>query len=485
MKKKNPNLLPKTIKPKQKKLPTEIKNEKQMMVKNGISEAIMGFEPGGQGVMLSQADSLFRNNRWYLVSNMRQLLSEIYVELGIVQTVVDIPVDDAFRGGIIVKTRELDEEDIEKLQVELERNSDIVTMAKAMKWNRLFGGAGVVIITGGDPASPLQMSELNSEKPFELRAVDMWELFWSKMNTSDYSQAIDSNQLNDVEFYNYYGVKLHHSRVIKLVGVDAPSFVRPRLRGWGCSIVETLVRSINQYLKANNLTYEVLDEFKIDYYKLKNLANTLLTPGGEEAVRQRVALTNRQKNFQNAVVMDGEDDFGSKELSFTGISETMSSIRMQLASDMRIPLTKLFGVSASGFSSGEDDIENYNAMVESQVRQKAKYALLRIVEIRCQKIFGFVPDDLSIEFKPLRVLSAEAEENVKTQKFSRLLSAFQAGVITNKDFIEGCNRDRLLPMQLDADLSVDTKDGNTADDAEMEEGVTVDRPPDKKKEKAE
>jgi hypothetical protein len=61
---------------------------------------------------------------------------------------------------------------------------------------------------------------------------------------------------------------------------------------------------------------------------------------------------------------------------------------------MRMPLTKLFGISAAGFNSGEDDIEVYNAMIESEIRGKLKYDLLRMVEIKCQKLFSMVPDDI-------------------------------------------------------------------------------------------
>src|SRR5271166_207225 len=62
-----------------------------------------GF-PGNQGSPFTQPVSsstpLFTNLRWYFVSNLRQVLSQIYVEIGLVQTIVDVPVDDALRGGI-------------------------------------------------------------------------------------------------------------------------------------------------------------------------------------------------------------------------------------------------------------------------------------------------------------------------------------------------------------------------------------------------
>lgn len=420
-------------------------------VNNGLTEAILGFNPNSLGPQVQQVDTLFKNNRWYMISNMRQLLSQIYVEHGLVQTIVDVPVDDGLRGGVEVKTKQLSEDEIDLLLTEMEREEDLRIVGQALKWNRLFGGAGVVIITDQDPSTPLNLAAITEDSPLEFRAVDMWELFWSKQNTSDYSAVIDSNEFQDVEFYDYYGKKLHKSRVLKMKGLTAPSFIRPRLRGWGFSVVETLARSINQYLKSTELLFEVIDEFKIDVYKIKNLTNTLLQPSGTQKIQNRIQLANQQKNFQNAIVMDGEDDYVAKELTFGGIAETMAGIRMQIASDMRMPLTKIFGISAAGFSSGEDDIENYNAMVESQVRQKSKFDILRLVEIRCQKLFGYVPDDLKIEFKPLRILSAEQEENVKTQKFNRVLAAKTAGEIDSFEFREACNRGNLLEIKLDTD----------------------------------
>lgn len=420
-----------------------------MLISNGLQDALFDNSPATLGAQLSQADTLFKNNRWYLVSNMRQLLSQIYVEHGLVQTVVDLPIDDGLRGGVTITSKQLSDDQIDELQTRLERENDIGTVGQALKWNRLFGGAAVIILTEQDPLTPLEMDAISENSTLEFRAVDMWELFYDKQNTEESTSQIKLD--TTPEYYNYYGQKIHKSRVMKMKGLEAPSFVRPRLRGWGFSVVESLVRSINQYLKSTDLTFEVLDEFKLDIFKIKNLSNTLVEKNGAEKIRQRTALANKQKNYQNAMTMDAEDDYVQKQLSFAGIAETMVGIRMQIASDLRMPLTKIFGISAAGFSSGEDDIENYNSMVESTVREKCKFDILRVIEMRCQQMFEFVPDDLKIKFQPLRILSAEQEENVKTQKFNRLMQARQAGFISQKKFAEGCNKENLLPVTVDED----------------------------------
>jgi phage-related protein (TIGR01555 family) len=399
------------------------------------------------GEMISNVNTLFKALRWYFVSNLRQDLSEAYVEIGLISTIVDVPVDDAFRGGIEIKTKQLSPEQVEQLQISLDRDDDLNTIAQASKWSRLFGGGGVLILTDQDPKTPLDLDAITEDTPLEFRAVDMWELFYSQQNTTGFDSQL---QEHENVFYDYYGEQIHKSRVMRLKGLVAPSFVRPRLRGWGFSIVERLIRSLNQYLKNTSLTFELLDEAKVDVYHIKNLVNTLLSPQGANRVKQRVATTNQIKSYSSAIVMDSEDEYEQKQLNFSGLSEVMVQCRMQIASEMRIPLTKLFGISAAGFNSGEDDIENYNSSVESEVRSKVKYMVLRLVEIKSQKLFGMVPEDLSITFKPLRVLSAVDEESVKTQKFARLKEAAEAQLITPEQFADACNKGNLIDIQVES-----------------------------------
>ncbi len=465
-----------------------VQNGQAVQVQNGLADLCRTDGPGiGGGInpgnpyggsnpwapQISQVNTLERNLRYYLVSNFRQLLSEAYVEIGLIQAICDIPVDDGLRGGVELKSQQLDEEQIAELTLSLDRDDDLTTVGQAAKWNRLFGGAGIIILTDQDPEEPFEIESVGPDDQLEFRAVDMWELFWDKQNTEGYDPTIQSENFSH---YSYYGEKIHKSRVMRLKGITAPSFVRPRLRGWGFSVVEILVRSINQYLKATDLGFEVLDEFKIDVYKIKNLTNSLMSPIGTSKVRERMAIANWLKNYQNAIVMDSEDDFDHKQLSFSGLAETMAGIRQQVASDMRMPMLKLFGTPAQGLNaSDEESLEVYNSMVESQVRNKLKYDILRICEIKCQKLFGFVPDDLSLAFKPLRILKATDEETVKTQKFQRLIQAKAAGELTTEEFRDACNKGGLMDVMLDtSDAALDDVADEAAEAAAEQMGDTED-----------
>lgn len=450
----------------------QVKNDLSQLplFQNGLSD-VLGVDLGSMGTQIQQIDTLFRNNRWYLISNMRQPLNQIYVEHGLVQTLVDVPVDDGMRGGFSIKTKQLNEEQIEDLENEYHRQQiDQEVIGQGFKWNRLFGGAGLITMTDQDPASPLNVSKIRKDSPLEWRPCDMWELFYDRQNLPGVQFEIqikpDKSMNPSWDYFSYNGIKLHKSRVKILTGMTPPSFIKPRLRGWGFSVLEGLIASINQYVKSNELIFEVLDEFKVDIFKMDGLNTTLLSALGNRKISERIALATRQKNFKNAITLDGKDDYVQKQLTFAGIADMMKEFRIQIASDMRMPLTKLFGISATGFSSGEDDIENYNAMVESQVRSKAQAPTLWVLQLLCQKLFGFVPDDLNIIREPLRVLSSEQLENVKNAKFTRIVTAYDKGLMSLHDAKDALNRDELLPVQVDPDEDTSLKSEDDTTDGE-------------------
>lgn len=388
----------------------------------------------------SRLDTIFINTRWNLISNYRSVLSEAYAEYGIVQTLVEQPVSDAFSKGFDISTEQLDTEQKKKLDTYLEKYQIVQTIQQAFIWARLYGGGGIVVLTDQNPSKPLDISAINEDTPLEFVAADMWELYkdnykiWNPWNSDEDKK------------YSYYGINLHKSRVLPIKGKEPPSFIRPRLRGWGMSELERVVRSINSYLKNQDLIFELLDEAKIDVYQLNGFNTAMLTAKGTKGAEERVRISNSLKNYLNALILDTNDKYEQKQLSFNGLSDILTQIRQGVAADLKMPMTKLFGVSAAGFNSGEDDIENYNAMIESEIRSKVKYRIVSVLELCCQKLFGFVPDDLSISFKSLRVLSAEQEENMKNSQFNRLIQTYANGLISAGDFMVGCNGANLLPV---------------------------------------
>lgn len=394
-------------------------------LKNTLSDLV----PSGAYLpeQINNLETLFINNRYQPLTQQRNLLSFLYSEHGIVQTAVDQPVEDAFRGGVDIESKEMDADDIAELQEDMENTGSIERLKEAEIWKRLFGGGGLIINMRADPAQPF-----NNEpsKDLEFYAVDRWEL----------------TNARGSEHYLFYGKKIHRSRVIELSGKNPPSFIRPQLQGWGQSEIERMVRDINAYFKNKDVIFELLDEAKVDVYGIKGFNANLATAKGTTQIQRRIQLGNQMKNYNNAVVMDKEDVYEQKTLTFAGLSDMLKETRIGIASALKMPMSKLFGIGAAGFSSGEDDIEVYNSMVESEIRSKIRMPLKTVIGLHCMKLWGYIPK-FDAKFKPLRMMSEEQEENIKRSRQTRVMEWYDRGLTTAEETGQSARAYELLPVK--------------------------------------
>ena len=440
---------------------------------NSLTDMLDGVFAGNNAYTqqtISQPFTLAESNSYTPVTLNRILLSYSYMSQGLIQTVVRQPVDDAFRGGIGIKSKELDSDELATLGNTLRRSrsrskfhrqinpnaainrciSDLQAVMDTLAWARLYGGAGLIVNTDQDFRTPLDIEAIGPDTPLEFIAADRWELILSQTNIWDERQPTP---------FNFYGLPLNRTRVIKVLGVEAPSYIRLRLQGWGMSEIERCIRPINSFCKFENLVFELLDEAKIDVYKIQGFNDALLTDDGTANAQKRILLSNRLKNFQNALAMDVEDEYMQKQLSFSGLAELWNEIRLNLSSALKIPMNKLFGQSASGFSSGEDAIENYNSIVE-QIRLDAEPLLQEVIDLRCQQLFGFIPE-YELEWQPLKVLNGEEEQAVKTSQQNRVMQMFQQRLITGFEASRILKDEHLL--QIDTEVSEGLRDVDPMD----------------------
>jgi len=358
-----------------------------------------------------------------------------YMNLGVAQTLIDQPVDDAFRGGLIIKIPEWDEVELAKLHKTMKRQRDIHAIKQAIKWARLFGGGGLVVNTDQDPMSPL--TAVSEGERLEFIAVDRWELTVNRVDTAGYAMPVP---------YMYYSMALDYSRVLRMLGREAPSVVRQRLQGWGMSELERCLRDIQAFYRLQSVIFELVDQAKIDVYNLQGLNDLLSTETGTQAAIARVQVANMIKSYKAAIILDKEDEYEQKVQTFGGLADIWEQACNNLAAATRIPVNKLFGQSSTGFSSGEDAMENYNALVESDVREPALPMIDELVALRCQQQAGYVPD-FTVSFQPLRIADPVEEEAIKTSKQNRIIQLRQADQITGKEADEILKKDELLSIE--------------------------------------
>ena len=311
-------------------------------------------------------------------------------------------------------------------------------------WKRVFGGAGVIINTpesAGKWNEPLDISKLKKGDRIDLIVADCWELMGAGKKSNIQTSDLSVNWLADCPF-TFYGLPIHRSRVLIFKGKELPSMYRALGRGFGLSYYEHIVRSLNKAYKAQNSRAELLDDAKTDIVKFQGLKDMSLNPAIEQGVRTRIGLMQRQKNYSGMVALDGGDEYTQKQISFSNFAEMQADDRIDIASDTRIQLTKLFGMTPAGFNSGDSDRATYEDMVRAEVQVPAIPHLITIYKILARITLG-EDVDVDVDFNPLTKADGKSVEETKKMKLERIIKMWGYGLVTRAQVASYANENDL------------------------------------------
>ena len=390
---------------------------------------------------LSEYGTISYSTSQTLITLNHVLIAYLFAGNGIFQAAIQAPVQDALSKGVIIKCDELDDDDINAVLDYIDEHRHWDSITNYEYWRLCFGGSGLIINTVQDPSTPFR--RLRQGEPFELYDADRWQLTQTAATQSGlgfYEQDPD-----ELEFFNLNGVRIHRSRVLIGKGKRAPWMIRQQLQGWGMSEAERMVRDLNNYLKTQNVLYEILDETKIDIYHIKDLAAGLIS-GRTGKIFERIQLANQLKNYLNALVLDAEETYESRTMTFHGLAEVMNENRIGIAAALRRPMTKLFGLSPAGFSNGDADLDSYYQLVDSEERAPLKPVVKKVIELTCQHLFGFVPK-FQIEFPPLKQISEVDQETIKTQKTERVTRLYESGLLQAQEAMEVLKKEGVIDIE--------------------------------------
>lgn len=489
---------------------------KATKLQNSMKQLVSGIVPYSQQRANSKSpnkinsiDVLRAQVRGDYITLDYSLLSFLYQQFGYIQSLIEVPVLDAFRGGVEIHgyekkvvpvvqkkkkpffrfwnadgegndekkdfdieqqkrreqwekeqvskdeklkksddsefRQEISREETRKMEIFIREIGLWQSVQQALFWKRLFGGAGIVILDGRDPSTELRLEDINEDTDLEFFVTDNWEL---SGNTDFQSNP----QLNNVDWlspvpFTVRGHPVHRSRVVLFKGKEFTPLYRSIGRGWGMSILEPLVRTLNKGVKNENVIFELLDEAKMDIFNFYGLNDAMQDEQATEAVTKRVAYASMVKNYMKAILMDADDEYQQKQIHFSGLADLKIDSRVDMAADARITMNKLYGTSPAGFNSGEADRETYADTVEAEIRIPSEGAMVKLLRVVGRKVLGKTLD-FEIEWKPLIRVSEYDVEKQKTLQLANLNEANIWGRITNKEWQEAVNKYNLLGIDV-------------------------------------
>ncbi|QXF35234.1 hypothetical protein CE143_20200 [Photorhabdus luminescens] len=300
----------------------------------------------------------------------------------------------------------------------------------ALTWASLLGDSLIVAIT--DCAD-----EMISE-PLNLQSEDIIKFL--VLRKEEYTPA--SNVISDIAS-PYFGqpqtyqidignkqLKFHHSRCHRTkLGKhslkDMPKF--------GTSDIQAPYDAIKIFDAAIISTGDTIQEANVDVIFLPGL-NNQIDAGQETQVVEYARVMKQTKSSTGLMLMDAGDStmqsrYEQKTAQFSGLSDVITKMANVLAGALDRPINILFGQSASGFNSGEEDNKSYyetiNGLQETRLRPMQDFVDQFILDKLAASI-----DTISYEYPSIDSINEADEATRFTQYATGFTSLVQSGVAT-------------------------------------------------------
>ncbi len=127
----------------------------------------------------------------------------------------------------------------------------------------------------------------------------------------------------------------------------------------------------------------------------------------------RLSLANQGKSISNALVMDAEEEWDQKQISFAQLPEVLQLYLQIAAGAADIPVTRLLGQSPAGMNStGESDVRNYYDRLAAEQEVHLRPRLEKLDEVLIPSALGSRPAEIHFTFAPLWQISEKERADI-------------------------------------------------------------------------
>ncbi len=349
---------------------------------------------------------------------------------------VDAVADDMTRAGIEL-LGDIDPKDLAHIDETAVSLGIWNSINDSIKWSRLYGGALVVmLIDGQDMETPLRLNTIRKDQFRGLLSLDRWMVEPSLNDlVTDFGPELGNPKYYRVNQASpaLSGMKIHHTRCIRLEGIRLPYRQRMIENLWGLSVIERLYDRMIAFDSASTGAAQLVYKSYIRTMKIKDLRE-VVAAGGEAVagLTKYVDMMRRFQGVEGMTLIDSEDEFGSETHSaFSGLSDALQQFGQQISGALQIPLVRLFGQSPAGFSTGETDLRNYYDTVNQQQVKQLKVGVTKIYRALAASEGIVLPEGTKLAFKSLWQLN-DTEKAGIAETVARAVSSVETGGIIDR-----------------------------------------------------
>jgi phage-related protein (TIGR01555 family) len=362
----------------------------------------------------------------------------------LVRKIVDVPPFDMTREW---RDWQAEAPIIEKLEAEEKRLQLKAKCQRALVLARLFGGSAIILGTNdSNPEEPLRPDSVKAGGLTYVHVLSRWQLNEGQQRLNPADQWFGQPDLFTINTNQGQQIKLHPSRVVAFIGQKAPEggFYQSMSWFWGDSIMQSIGEAVKNADLAQSGFAALIDEAKLDILKIPDLMVLTATQEGTQQVLNRLSAANIGKSSWRALMLDAEEEWQQKQITWAGIPEIISAYLNVVAGAADIPVTRLLGQSPKGLqSTGDGEERDYHSMIRARQNELLGPALDRIDELLIRSALGSVPTDIYYEFAPLRDMDEKDAATIEGQFATALKARSDTGMF-QEDVLAKAELNRML-----------------------------------------
>lgn len=363
------------------------------------------------------------NKFTYSILNDWQSLDQAYQTNWLARQIVSVPAEDMTREWRAIKC-----DGAEEIRVEEDRLGIPMQVNEALEWARLFGGGGILMLTGQDLTKPLNLDRVRKGSLERVIVFDRFDMQAMTLNTWN---VLAANYLQP-EFYNITGgsQQIHWSHFARFSGARLPRRQRVQTQGWGDSELRKCLDDIMDIVASKDGIAELMQEANIDYIKREGLSDELATDQ-DDAITKRYTLFAQMKSVVQMALLDGDETFERKTLDLGGVAPVIETFMTWISGAADIPVTRLFGTSAKGLNAtGEGDLTNYYNSIRSKQLTQLDPGMRALDEVMVRSALGYWPDDFNYVWNPLQQPDGVQLATAGKARAETDIAYLDAGVVT-------------------------------------------------------
>ena len=369
-----------------------------------------------------------------------QTINSLYRSHWVVRRIIDVIPEDMVKNGYTIKSQ-INPNKLQEIEATIRRTRSDQAIVRGLKWGRLYGGAGALIMIDGQEDQLDQPLELDQVMPGSYRGLlvlDRWSGIMPDdpliMDTADpeYGRPDTYTITSDVM---ERGIHVHHSRIIRFMGRPLPYLEELAENYWGASEIEHVYDELR---KRDNVSWNIaMLTFmaNLRVMKMEGMGQILATGNqrAQEDLYNTVQAMNAMMNNNSIQIIGENDNYESHQYTFGGLGEVYDRFMMDLAGAAETPVTKLFGRSPAGMNAtGESDMQNYYDTIEEKQENELRPVYDKLLPIIMISTLGGVPDDFNYDFNPVRRAPEEEMADLASKNTDSVTKAFQAGLISQR-----------------------------------------------------